>query len=157
GDFLVDLLVKHEQVRIQYTPTYSSWLNQVENWFSRIRRDVISRGIFTSIEDLDRNLMRYIREYNKDARPLKWKYDDPASGHHQFFGFRGLDPLPGRSVPAALPRFEGQCARLVGRVGLGRYTCRSPCPAGCEVQSAPNVSGVTGTLPDSMSATGTSG
>jgi hypothetical protein len=57
----------------------------VENWFSRIQRNVISRGVFTSIKDLDKKLMRYIREYNKDAKPLKWKYDDPARRHRQFF------------------------------------------------------------------------
>ena len=59
-------------------PTYSSWLNQVENWFSRIQRDIIARGIFTSIKDLDKKLMRYIRQYNKNPRPLKWKYADPT-------------------------------------------------------------------------------
>jgi len=35
-----------------YTPTYSSWLNQVELWFSKIERDVIARGVFTSVTDL---------------------------------------------------------------------------------------------------------
>ena len=76
---LVDaFLVKHRRVKIHYTPTYSSWLNQVENWFARIQRDVISRGIFTSVKDLDKKLMRYIRQYNKDPKPLKWKYADPT-------------------------------------------------------------------------------
>ena len=65
--------------QIHYTPTYSSWLNQVENWFARIQRDVIARGVFTSIKDLDKKLMRYIRQYNKNPKPLKWKYDNPAS------------------------------------------------------------------------------
>ncbi|MCU0920059.1 MAG: transposase, partial [Burkholderiaceae bacterium] len=78
-------LAKHTNVRIHYTPTYSSWLNQVENWFSRIQRDVISRGIFTSVKDLDKKLLRYIRQYNKDPKPLKWKYDNPQRRHHQFF------------------------------------------------------------------------
>jgi transposase len=83
---LVDgFLAAHEHVRIHYTPTYSSWLNQVENWFSRIQRDVISRGIFTSVKDLDKKLMRYIRQYNKDPKPLKWKYDDPSRRYRQFF------------------------------------------------------------------------
>lgn len=54
GKFLAD----HTNVQIHYTPSYSSWLNQVENWFSRIQRDVISRGIFTSVKDLDKKLMR---------------------------------------------------------------------------------------------------
>jgi transposase len=73
-----DFLATHRNVQIHFTPTYSSWLNQVENWFSRIQREVISRGIFTSAKDLDRKLMRYIREHNKDPRPIKWKYDDPS-------------------------------------------------------------------------------
>src|SRR5205085_7983254 len=63
-----DFLADHRNVHIHFTPTYSSWLNQVENWFSRIQRDVITRGIFTSVKDLDRKLMRYIREHNKDPK-----------------------------------------------------------------------------------------
>ena len=71
-------LARHPRVHIHYTPTYSSWLNQVENWFARIQRDVITRGIFTSPKDLDKKLMRYIRQYNSDPKPLKWKYADPS-------------------------------------------------------------------------------
>ena len=71
-------LTEHPQVTMHFTPTYSSWLNQVENWFARIQRDVIARGVFTSTKDLEKKLMRYIRQYNKNARPLKWKYADPA-------------------------------------------------------------------------------
>jgi transposase len=55
----------HRNVRLHFTPTYSSWLNQAENWISRIQRDVIACGIFTSVKDLDRKLTRYIREHNK--------------------------------------------------------------------------------------------
>jgi len=61
-------------VRIHYTPTYSSWLNQVEIWFSKIQRDVIARGIFTSTTDLSRKLIRYIKQYNKTATPFRWKF-----------------------------------------------------------------------------------
>ena len=71
-------LAKHRRVHMHYTPTYSSWLNQVENWFARIQRDVITRGIFSSIKDLDKKLMRYIRQYNKNPKPLKWKFADPT-------------------------------------------------------------------------------
>lgn len=70
-------LAEHRNVKLHFTPTYSSWLNQVENWFSRIQRDVIARGIFTSVTDLHKKLMRYIRQYNKVAKPLKWKYRNP--------------------------------------------------------------------------------
>jgi transposase len=61
-------------VKLHFTPTYSSWLNQVEIWFARLEREVIARGIFTSVKDLARKLMRYIRAYSKTARPFKWKY-----------------------------------------------------------------------------------
>ena len=71
-------LAEHPHVHLHFTPTYSSWLNQVELWFAKIERDVIARGIFTSVKDLARKLMRYIRHYNADPKPVKWKYSDPS-------------------------------------------------------------------------------
>jgi transposase len=71
-------LSAHPNVHLHFTPTYSSWLNQVEIWFSKIERDVIARGIFTSVADLARKLMRYIRHHNRSAQPIKWSYQDPA-------------------------------------------------------------------------------
>lgn len=69
-------LTEYKNVTIHYTPTYSSWLNQVELWFNKIERDVIARGVFTSTPDLSRKLMRYIREGNKNPKPIKWSYSD---------------------------------------------------------------------------------
>ena len=69
-----EFLAANPTVQIHYTPTYSSWINQVEIWFSKIQRDVISRGVFTSVEDLARKLIRYVRNYNKSATPIQWIY-----------------------------------------------------------------------------------
>jgi transposase len=71
-------LEAHPRVHLHYTPTYSSWLNQVEIWFAKIERDVIARGVFTSVADLRRKLMRYIRRYNRKPRPIRWSYSDPT-------------------------------------------------------------------------------
>lgn len=71
-----EFLAGHKNVTIHFTPTYSSWLNQVELWFNKIERDVIARGVFTSTSDLSRKLMRYIRQGNKDPKPVKWSYSD---------------------------------------------------------------------------------
>lgn len=71
-----EFLSLHENVRLHFTPTYSSWLNQVEIWLSKIERDVIARGIFKSTDDLSRKLLRYVAEHNKAAKPIKWKYRD---------------------------------------------------------------------------------
>lgn len=71
-------LAANPRVTMHYTPTYSSWLNQVELWFAKIERDVIARGIFTSVTDLARKLRRYIRQYNRTATPFRWSYADPT-------------------------------------------------------------------------------
>jgi transposase len=71
-------LAAHPQVHFHFTPTYSSWLNQVELWFAKIERDVIARGIFTSTADLARKLMQYIKLHNTTAEPFDWKYQDPT-------------------------------------------------------------------------------
>jgi transposase len=73
-----EFLRLHPTVTLHFTPTYSSWLNQVELWFSKIERDLIYRGVFTSVKDLSRRIMTYIRRYNDDPTPTKWTYDDPT-------------------------------------------------------------------------------
>src|SRR5487761_292819 len=73
-----DFLARHPKVHLHFTPTYSSWLNQIELWFSKIERDVIARGVFKSVADLKRKLMRYIRQYNQAPKTVKWKYFDPS-------------------------------------------------------------------------------
>ncbi len=75
---VADFLQRHRNVHMHFTPTYSSWLNQVELWFVKIERDVITRGVFTSVPDLKRKLMRYIRHYNQAPKTVKWKYFDPS-------------------------------------------------------------------------------
>jgi len=69
-----EFLQLNPNVKLHHTPTYSSWLNQVELWFSKIERDVIARGVFKSVPDLKRKLLRYIRHYNKKPKPFKWTY-----------------------------------------------------------------------------------
>ena len=67
-------LAAHPHVHLHFTPTYSSWLNQVELWFAKVERDVTARGIFTSVSDLRRKLLHYIRRYNTQAKPFRWTY-----------------------------------------------------------------------------------
>jgi len=73
-----EFLVEHPNVHLHFTPTYSSWLNQVELWFAKIERDLIYRGVFTSTGELARQIRAYIKHYNKDPKPIKWQYNDPS-------------------------------------------------------------------------------
>ena len=75
-------LKEHPEVKLHFTPTYSSWLNQVELWFSKIERDLIGRGIFTSVKDLSKKILRYIRQYNRQAKPFKWSYKNTRNRIH---------------------------------------------------------------------------
>jgi transposase len=71
-------LEAHPRVHLHFTPTYASWLNHVELWFGKIERDLLARGIFTSVPDLARKIRRYIARYNKNPKPIRWTYNDPT-------------------------------------------------------------------------------
>jgi transposase len=66
-----EFLEQNPRLRFHFTPTHSSWLNQGEIWFAKIERDVIARGVFTSVADLSRKLMKCIRLYTRKSRLLQ--------------------------------------------------------------------------------------
>ncbi len=67
------------KVQLHFTLTYSSWLNQVKLWFAKIQRDLLARGIFTSVADLARKIRKYIRAYAKVARPSVGPFPIPPA------------------------------------------------------------------------------
>ncbi len=71
-------LEEHPEVQLHFTPTYSSWLNQIELWFGKIQRQLLARGIFKSTAELDKRIRKFIEKYNQDPKPVKWKYRDPS-------------------------------------------------------------------------------
>jgi hypothetical protein len=73
---------RHPHVQFHFTPTYSSWLNQVEIWLGMITRDCIRRGIFRSVPDLVTKIMSYVRLYNRNAQPFRWTYRNPRQRIH---------------------------------------------------------------------------
>jgi transposase len=70
-------LKKHKNVIFHFTPTHASWLNQIELWFSILQRQLIKRGDFKSVRDLDRKIINFIKKYNKKAKPFAWCYGEP--------------------------------------------------------------------------------
>jgi hypothetical protein len=63
------------RIRFLYTPKHSSWLNQIELWFSILVRRVLKRGNFTSVVDLRERILAFIAYFNKTmAKPFKWTY-----------------------------------------------------------------------------------
>ena len=65
-------LADRPRYHVHFTPTSSSWLNQVERWFAEITRKRIRRGTFRSVADLVRAIKDYVRHYNKNPQPFQW-------------------------------------------------------------------------------------
>jgi putative transposase len=65
-------LAIHERWHVHYTPTYASWLNQVEIWFNLITQRAIRRGTFSSVKELVRKIEDYILNYNRHPKPFVW-------------------------------------------------------------------------------------
>jgi transposase len=65
-------LKKHPKVHFHFTPTRSSWLNQIETWFSILQGQSLSGSSFTSIEQLQQHIDAFIADYNESASPFAW-------------------------------------------------------------------------------------
>jgi transposase len=62
------------RISFVYTPKHTSWLNQIEIWFSILVRRVIKRGNFTSVDDLRARILAFIDYFNQTAKPFKWTF-----------------------------------------------------------------------------------
>ncbi len=65
-------LPRHPRWTFHFTPTTASWLNAVENFFSKITRQRIRREVFGSIVDLQTAIHAYLAEHNADPKPFVW-------------------------------------------------------------------------------------
>jgi putative transposase len=65
-----------QRITIHFTPTYSSWLNQVEIWFNILSKDVLKGAVWHSKKQLAEQIIQYVNTYNKErAKPFEWTYD----------------------------------------------------------------------------------
>ncbi len=66
-------LQRHPNVHFHFTPTYSSWLNQIECWFSILSRQALRGASFTSPQQLRQAIDDFVVVYNQKAAPFEWK------------------------------------------------------------------------------------
>jgi transposase len=64
---------KRRRFHLHFTPTSSSWLNQVERWFALITERMIRRGTFRSVAELERAIYQWLANWNEELRPFVWK------------------------------------------------------------------------------------
>ena len=65
-------LLAHPRFELHFTPTYSSWINQVERWLAELQRRCLERGVFCSLQELTTALDEWIKLWNQSAQPFKW-------------------------------------------------------------------------------------
>jgi len=65
-------LAARPRYHVHFTPTYASWLNQVEIWFNIITQRAIRRGTFRSVKDLIANIERFVKKHNAESKPFAW-------------------------------------------------------------------------------------
>jgi len=66
-------LAKHPRVHLHFTPTGSSWINQVERWFGFLTDQMIRRGVHKSVQALEHEIREWIKTWNEDPKPFVWK------------------------------------------------------------------------------------
>jgi transposase len=64
---------KRQRFHLHFTPTSSSWLNQVERWFALITDRMIRRGTFLSVRELEQAIYAWLAKWNRDPQPFVWK------------------------------------------------------------------------------------
>ena len=65
-------LAARSRFHLRFTPTYSSWLNQVERWFGLITQQAIRRGSFKSVKELIARINQFVQHYNRNSKPFDW-------------------------------------------------------------------------------------
>ena len=65
-------LAKHPRFHLHFTPTGSSWINQVERWFGFLTDQMIRRGVHKSVQALEKELRAWIKTWNEDPKPFVW-------------------------------------------------------------------------------------
>ena len=72
---VMEWVSRRRRLTLHFTPTYASWLNQIEIWFRIFSQDVVKGGIWRSKKELVDQIMLYIKRYNRDrAHPFTWTY-----------------------------------------------------------------------------------
>src|SRR6266851_3077145 len=68
-----DWLDRHPRFHLHFTPTGSSWINQVERWFGFLTDQMIRRGVHKSVQALEKDVRAWIENWNEDPKPFVWK------------------------------------------------------------------------------------
>jgi transposase len=65
-------LARHPRFHIHFTPTESSWINQVERWFGHLTDKLLRRGVHKSVQALESDIRAWIDAWNQNPRPFIW-------------------------------------------------------------------------------------
>ena len=122
-----DWLARHPRFRLHFTPTGSSWINQVERWFGFLTDQMIRRGVHKSVQALEADIRAWIENWNQNPRPLRRVLPGMSNGAPVGQGL--LKSPSGRwlrcpSSLSLLPRCSHLIPARPHRCGTGWRGCR---------------------------------
>ena len=124
-------LAKHPRFHMHFTPTYSSWINQVERFFAYVTGDLLQRSDHPSVQALKADIRRWVKAWNADPKPFIWTKTaeqileslgrliqrTTGAGHQEVLAYADVVTEPG--VDAALAHGpDVLCAALVDEIYL---------------------------------------
>jgi len=132
-------LARHPRYQLHYTPTYASWLNQIERWFGLVTQQAIRRGSFRNVRELVAKIDHFVTHYNANNRPFLWtatadsiltkvqrllraRSDRAASA--QFVEIVGAEAPVAKRLLVMLARIGGRALDLAGRAREARRGTR---------------------------------
>ena len=93
-------LARHPRFHVHFTPTGSSWMNQVERWFGLLTDKLIRRGVHTSVQALENDIKAWIATWNDNPRPFSWtkSADEILNSLADYLTKLGTSPAADRQV-----------------------------------------------------------
>src|SRR5579859_890772 len=70
---ILEWLARHPRFHVHFTPTGSSWINQVERWFGLLTAQLLRRAVHTSVQALEQDVRDWIAQWNENPKPFTWK------------------------------------------------------------------------------------
>ena len=69
---IITWLAAHPRFHVHYTPTYSSWINQVERWFAYLTEQLLQRSDHRSVQALEKDIRTWVTAWNENPKPFIW-------------------------------------------------------------------------------------
>ena len=121
-------IARHPRFHVHFTPTGSSWINQVERWFAYLTTQMLQRGVHKSVQALEAGVRDWVQQWNDNPRPFVWKRPPKKSSTHSpdiCNEFQADNTRPAARITPARASTRPLPHRVISRAATGDRTSMS--------------------------------